>query len=94
MLYEVITNVFPGYTMSIVSQYFPEGFEEESLANTAKQVQAFIGEVIPPAIIPEVILPCWSATRPMKPCWRAAASLKSATGSSARPSGVICRMTW
>jgi nucleotide-binding universal stress UspA family protein len=42
--------VLPGYSMSIVSQYFPEGFEEESLANAAKQVQAFIDEAVPSAI--------------------------------------------
>jgi len=28
--------VVPGYSMSIVSQYFPEGFEEKSLTEAAQ----------------------------------------------------------
>ncbi len=39
--------VVPGYSMSIVSQYFPEGFEEKSLAEAAKQLDDFIAKNIP-----------------------------------------------
>ena len=31
--------VVPGYSMSIVSQYFPKGFEEKSLTEAAKQLR-------------------------------------------------------
>jgi nucleotide-binding universal stress UspA family protein len=42
--------VVPGYSMSIVSQYFPEGFEETSLAEAAKQLDDFIARNIPAEI--------------------------------------------
>ena len=42
--------VVPGFSMSIVSQYFPEGFEEKSLAEAARQLDDFIAKNIPSEI--------------------------------------------
>jgi nucleotide-binding universal stress UspA family protein len=42
--------VVPGYSMSIVSQYFPEGFEEKSLTEAAQQLDGFIAKNIPSEI--------------------------------------------
>ncbi len=42
--------VVPGYSMSIVSQFFPEGFEEKSLAEAAKQLDDFSAKNIPSEI--------------------------------------------
>ncbi len=39
--------VVPGYSMSIVSQYFPAGFEEKSLAEATRQLDDFIAKNIP-----------------------------------------------
>ena len=48
--------VVPGFGMSIVSQYFPEGFEEKSLAEAAKQLGAFIAKNIPSEIESQAIV--------------------------------------
>ena len=48
--------VVPGYSMSIVSQYFPEGFEETSLAEAAKQLDDFIAKNIPAEITSPAIV--------------------------------------
>ncbi len=48
--------VVPGYSMSIVSQYFPEGFEETSLAEAAKQLDDFIAKNIPAQIASPAIV--------------------------------------
>ncbi len=48
--------VVPGYSMSIVSQYFPEGFEEKSLAEAAQQLDDFIAKNIPTEIASPAIV--------------------------------------
>ncbi len=48
--------VVPGYSMSIVSQYFPEGFEEKSLAEAATQLDDFITKNIPAEIASPAIV--------------------------------------
>ena len=48
--------VVPGYSMSIVSQYFPEGFEEKSLAEAAQQLDDFIDKHIPTEIASPAIV--------------------------------------
>ncbi len=48
--------VVPGYSMSIVSQYFPEGFEETSLTEAAKQLGDFIAKNIPAEIASSAIV--------------------------------------
>ncbi len=48
--------VVPGYSMSIVSQYFPKGFEEKSLAEAAKQLDEFIAKSIPSEIDSQAIV--------------------------------------
>ena len=48
--------VVPGYSMSIVSQYFPKGFEEKSLVEAAKQLNNFITNNIPSEIDSQAIV--------------------------------------
>ena len=48
--------VVPGYSMSMVSQFFPEGFEEKSLAEAAKQLDDFIAKNIPSEIASQAIV--------------------------------------
>ena len=48
--------VVPGYSMSIVSQYFPKGFEEKSLTEAAKQLNDFIANNIPSEIESQAIV--------------------------------------
>ncbi len=48
--------VVPGYSMSIVSQYFPEGFEEKSLVEAAKQLDDFIANNVPSEIASPAIV--------------------------------------
>ncbi len=48
--------VVPGYSMSIVSQYFPEGFEEKSLAEAARQLDDFIAKNIPSEITSRAVV--------------------------------------
>ena len=48
--------VVPGYSMSIVSQYFPEGFEEKSLVEAATQLDDFITKNIPAEIASPAIV--------------------------------------
>ncbi len=42
--------------MSMVSQFFPEGFEEKSLAEAAKQLDDFIAKNIPSEIASQAIV--------------------------------------
>ena len=42
-----VLAVVPGMGMSIISQYFPEDFEEKSLAGAAKQLHDYISANIP-----------------------------------------------
>ncbi len=42
-----VLTVVPGFSMSIISQYFPENFEEKSLAGAAQQLNDYIGANIP-----------------------------------------------
>ncbi len=48
--------VVPGFSMSIVSQYFPEGFEEKSLAEAANQLDEFIAKNIPSEITSRAVV--------------------------------------
>ena len=48
--------VVPGYSMSLVGQFFPEGFEEKSLAEAAKQLDDFIAKNIPSEIASQPIV--------------------------------------
>ena len=45
-----LMGVVPGYSMSMVSQFFPKDFEEQSLAEAAKQLDDFIAKNIPAEI--------------------------------------------
>ncbi len=49
-------TVVPGFGMSIVSQYFPENFEEKSLAGAAQQLNDYIGANIPSDIATQAIV--------------------------------------
>ncbi len=51
-----VLAVVPGFGMSIISQYFPEDFEEKSHADAAQQLQALIDESIPPDIASTVVV--------------------------------------
>ncbi len=48
--------VVPGYSMSMVAQFFPEGFEEKSLAEAARQLDDFIAKNIPAEISSQAIV--------------------------------------
>ena len=48
--------VVPGYSMSIVYQYFPKGFEEKSLTEATKQLNDFIANNIPSEIESQAIV--------------------------------------
>ncbi len=51
-----LLTVVPGFSMSIVSQYFPADFEEKSLAFAAQQLNDFIGADIPSDIAAQAIV--------------------------------------
>ncbi len=51
-----VLTVVPGFGMSIISQYFPENFEEKSLASAAQQLNDYIGANIPPDIATQAIV--------------------------------------
>ncbi len=51
-----VMTVVPGFGMSIVSQYFPENFEEKSLAGAAQQLNDYIGANIPSDIATQAIV--------------------------------------
>ncbi len=42
-----VLTIVPGFSMSIISQYFPKDFEEKSLAGAAQQLNDYIGANIP-----------------------------------------------
>ncbi len=48
--------VVPGYSMSIVSQYFPEGFEEKSPTEAAQKLDGFIAKNIPSEIVSRAVV--------------------------------------
>ena len=48
--------VVPGFGMSIVSQYFPEGFEEKSRAAAANQLDDFVSKNIPSEITSRAVV--------------------------------------
>jgi nucleotide-binding universal stress UspA family protein len=48
--------VVPGFGMSIVSQFFPEGFEEKSLAEAANQLDDFIAKNVPSEIASRAVV--------------------------------------
>ncbi len=49
-------TVVPGFGMSIISQYFPEGFEEKSLAGATQQLDKYIADNIPSDISTQAIV--------------------------------------
>ena len=51
-----VLAVVPGYTMSIISQYFPENFEEKALADAGQRLEAFIADNVPAEIATQVIV--------------------------------------
>ena len=51
-----VLAVVPGMGMSIISQYFPEDFEEKSLAGAAQQLDDYIGANIPSDIATQAIV--------------------------------------
>ena len=51
-----VLTVVPGFGMSIISQYFPEGFEEKSLAGATQQLNDYIGANIPSDIETQAIV--------------------------------------
>ncbi len=51
-----VLAVVPGMGMSIISQYFPEDFEEKSLAGAAQQLNDYIGANIPSDIAIQAIV--------------------------------------
>ncbi len=51
-----VLAVVPGMGMSIIAQYFPEDFEEMSLAGAAKQLNDYIGANIPSDLATQAIV--------------------------------------
>ena len=51
-----VLTVVPGFGMSIISQYFPEGFEEKSLAGATQQLDKYIADNIPSDISTQAIV--------------------------------------
>ena len=51
-----VLTVVPGFGMSIISQYFPGGFEEKSLAGATQQLNSFIGDNIPSDVPAQAIV--------------------------------------
>jgi len=51
-----VLTVVPGFSMSIISQYFPENFEEKSLAGAAQQLNDYIGANIPSDVATQAIV--------------------------------------
>ncbi|MCH8925833.1 MAG: universal stress protein [Proteobacteria bacterium] len=51
-----VLTVVPGFGMSIISQYFPEDFEEKSQADAAQQLNDYIGANIPSDIATQAIV--------------------------------------
>ena len=51
-----VLAVVPGFSMSIVSQYFPADFEEKSQAGAAQQLGDYIGANIPPDVTTRAIV--------------------------------------
>ncbi len=51
-----VLAVVPGMGMSIISQYFPEDFEEKSLAGAAQQLNDYIGANIPSDIATRAVV--------------------------------------
>ncbi len=42
-----VLAVLPGVSMSIISQYFPKDFEEKSIADATKRLEAYIAKNVP-----------------------------------------------
>lgn len=42
-----VLAVVPGFSMSLVSQYFPKDFEDKTLADTAQQLKGYIAKNVP-----------------------------------------------
>jgi nucleotide-binding universal stress UspA family protein len=51
-----VLTVMPGFGMSIISQYFPDDFEEKSHADAVGQIQAFIDANIPSDIASQAVV--------------------------------------
>ena len=51
-----VLTVLPGYGMSVVSQYFPEDFEEKRLAEATRHLQGFIADKVPKGVKTQAIV--------------------------------------
>ena len=51
-----VLAVVPGYSMSIISQYFPADFEQKSLADATARLRQFIADNIPADISSQAIV--------------------------------------
>lgn len=51
-----VLAVIPGFSMSIVSQYFPKDFEDKTLAETNKRLEAYIAKNVPSGIKAKAIV--------------------------------------
>ena len=51
-----VLTVVPGFRMSIVSQYFPEDFEEKSLADATQRLRALIADKVPSGVKTQAIV--------------------------------------
>ncbi len=45
-----VLTVVPGFSMSVVSQYFPKNYEETAIAEAAKRLEAYIAKRVPAKI--------------------------------------------
>jgi nucleotide-binding universal stress UspA family protein len=51
-----VLTVLPGFGMSIVSQYFPKNYEEESLTNATVRLEKFVEKYIPSTIKTKIMV--------------------------------------
>ncbi len=51
-----VLTVVPGFGMSIISQYFPEDFEEKSLADATQRLRGFIADNVPSDVKTQAIV--------------------------------------
>ena len=51
-----IVNVVPDFGLSMVSQYFPEGYEKQMVENADKQLHALVKEHVPDGVVAQCIV--------------------------------------
>lgn len=51
-----VLAVVPGFSMSIISQYFPEDFEEKSVADAAERLRQFLDANVPSTITTQAVV--------------------------------------